>query len=249
MPAKLRRRTITKGGAQMGLAALFLLGLTASALSHDGKEHGKEIISEEEGVRYSVPEPGSYALPVIKPAIDGAVLTEAGEAKRLFELTGNRITLLSFIYTRCSDEKGCPLAVTVFYSIEDALIGDPVLAGNLKMVTLSFDPDHDTPEAIAAYAQDHVALCNAKVKPWEFITTESQAALQPILDGYGQYVVRELNENGEPADTFSHVLKVFLIDRRHRIRNIYSADFLYPELVLADVRTLMLEEAAQKATQ
>ncbi len=238
-------RTMISGGARLGLATLLLTLMTAGVASHDKKQ----IVSVAEGVRYTVPEPGTYRLPVIKPAVDGDVLTEAGEATRLFDLTGDRFTLLSFVYTRCGDEKGCPLAVSVFYAIEDALIGNPVLAGKLKMISLSFDPEHDTPQTIAEYAQDHVALCAAKVKPWEFATTRSMTELQPILDGYGQYVVRELDAGDQPADTFSHVLKVFLIDRQRRIRNIYSADFLYPELVLADVRTLMLEDAAAKATQ
>jgi cytochrome oxidase Cu insertion factor (SCO1/SenC/PrrC family) len=39
----------------------------------------------------------------------------------------------------------------------------------------------------------------------------------------------------------NHTLRVFLIDRDGNIRNIYSSGTLDPRLVLADVRTLMLE--------
>jgi len=39
-----------------------------------------------------------------------------------------------------------------------------------------------------------------------------------------------------------HILRVFLIDRDGRIRNIYSSATLDPRLVLADVKTLLLEE-------
>jgi cytochrome oxidase Cu insertion factor (SCO1/SenC/PrrC family) len=214
-----------------------------------GAKSSSVVESQAEGVRYSVPSPGSYDLPVIKPAIDGDILDEGGNKRRLFDMTKGRITLLSFIYTRCGDEKGCPLAVSVFYAIEDALIGDPELAGELRMISLSFDPDYDTPEVMAEYATHHVGLCGVKNKPWELATTASQAELQPILDGYGQYVVRERDEDGELTGAFSHVLKVFLIDREKRIRNIYSADFLYPELVLADVRTLLLEERKEALGQ
>jgi len=245
------RWTSGQGGAQSGLAALLFLCLclTGSAAAHDKAHHAKQIVSETEGVRYDVPKPGSYRLPIIKPAADDTVLTEAGVEKHLFDLAGDRITLLSFIYTRCSDEKGCPLAVTVFYQIEDAMMADPVLGRRLKMISLSFDPAHDTPEVMAAYANDHTTPRPGRLAQWEFATTAGPAQLQPLLDDYGQYVVRELDETGKQTDTFSHVLKVFLIDRKHRIRNIYSVSFLYPELVLADIRTLLLEEAAAQASQ
>ncbi len=38
------------------------------------------------------------------------------------------------------------------------------------------------------------------------------------------------------------MLKVFLLDRGGFIRNVYSAGFLVPELVLNDIRTLTLGE-------
>ena len=38
------------------------------------------------------------------------------------------------------------------------------------------------------------------------------------------------------------MLKVFLIDRRGDIREIYSSNFLHPQSVLNDIETLLLEE-------
>ena len=56
---------------------------------------------------YDVPEPGTYTLPVLKPAADGAVLGSDGKPVRLHDLTDGRITILSFIYTRCTDPRAC----------------------------------------------------------------------------------------------------------------------------------------------
>jgi cytochrome oxidase Cu insertion factor (SCO1/SenC/PrrC family) len=47
----------------------------------------------------------------------------------------------------------------------------------------------------------------------------------------------------DPTGPLNHTLRVFLIDPAGYIRNIYSSDTLDPRLVLADVRTLMLESA------
>ena len=45
---------------------------------------------------------------------------------------------------------------------------------------------------------------------------------------------------GEGAD-IAHLLRVYLIDRQRRVRNIYGLGFLDPRLLLADVRTLLGE--------
>jgi protein SCO1 len=47
----------------------------------------------------------------------------------------------------------------------------------------------------------------------------------------------------DPQGPLFYILRVFLIDRAGRIRNIYSSGTLDPRLVLADVKTLLLEKA------
>ena len=74
-----------------------------------------------------------------------------------------------------------------------------------------------------------------------FLTTRDRAALQPILDGYGQYTLREYDENGTYTGEIAHLLRVFLIDRERRVRNIYSTGFLHPDVLINDLETLRLE--------
>src|SRR6267378_3150354 len=62
---------------------------------------------------YNAPVPGSYTLPVVKPAADGDVLDSTGRPVRLREVTRERTTVLSFIYTRCGAAKACPYATGV----------------------------------------------------------------------------------------------------------------------------------------
>ena len=57
---------------------------------------------------YDPPAAGSYSLPVIKPAADGALLDSNNKSVQLRDLTRGRITVLSFIYTRCAAPKACP---------------------------------------------------------------------------------------------------------------------------------------------
>jgi len=185
---------------------------------------------------FDPPRPGSYRLPVVKPAADGAVIDASGASRRLAEVLAGRITVLSFVYTRCSDANGCPLATAVLYRLHGATGSDPELARHLRLVTLSFDPGHDTPGTMARYSR--VAATREPRSPWEFLTTASDRQLAPILAAYGQLVQRP----PRPAAAPTHLLRVYLIDRQLRIRNIYGLEFLDPRLLLADVRTLLLED-------
>jgi cytochrome c peroxidase len=187
---------------------------------------------------YAPPEAGSYSLPPLFGAADGPVLAEDGTATRLHEVFGDRVVVLSFVYSSCSDVAGCPLATAVLHRIQQQLGSSPALAGRVRLVSLSFDPAHDTPEVMRLYGQG----LRARAPEWRFLTTSSTMALQPVLAAYGQPVSVDYDAQGQALGTFSHLLRVYLIDPAKRVRNIYSVSFLHPELLIADIRTVLLEE-------
>jgi len=196
-------------------------------------------VAHDSDYDYDPPVPGSYALPVIKKAADGAIIDSAGQASNLRELTRGRLTVLSFIYTRCAAPKACPYATGVLYDLHALSAQDKALANNLRLVSLSFDPDYDTPQRLAEYSEamrEQKSGCE-----WRFATAKSRTELDAIMNGYGQAVDKRSNPN-DPQGPLYHILRVFLIDREARIRNIYSSATLDPRLVLADVKTLLLEE-------
>jgi cytochrome c peroxidase len=186
---------------------------------------------------YSAPVAGSYNLPPLSDAADGIVLNEEGRSVRLHDLYGDKVVLLSFIYSSCSDINGCPLATAVLSRIKKRLDSDPQLADNLRLLSLSFDPAHDTPQVMKLYGRSFASGRSE----WQFLTTESVQALEPLLKDYNQSVIPEYNEKGEITGSISHILRVYLIDKQRRIRNIYSVSFLHPDLLMNDVRTLLLE--------
>jgi protein SCO1/2 len=189
---------------------------------------------------YDPPVPGSYSLPVVKAAADGALLDSGGKSLNLRDLTHGRITVLSFIYTRCAAPKACPYATNVFGQLQLVSANDKALSKNMRLVSLSFDPEHDTPRHLAEYSEN-VRETKSGCE-WRFATATSRAELNVILNAYGQAVDKRPNP-GDPQGPLYHILRVFLIDREGLIRNIYSSATLDPRLVLADVKTLLLEEA------
>lgn len=219
--------------AAVAAAALAVLGSAAVASEASVHEHEPPTVLAPGyfDLEFEAPTPGTYRLPPLRAAADGAVIDERGQARRLHDFLGERVVVLSFIYTTCSDVNGCPLASYVLKRIQDRVQGDPGLRDQLRLVSLSFDPHHDTPAVMAAYG----ARLRAPEFDWAFLTTESESALQPILDHYDQFVVRD--ESG----AYSHILRVLLIDRERRVRNIYSVSFLHADTVLSDVRTVLME--------
>jgi len=187
---------------------------------------------------YDAPQPGTYSLPVIKHAADGTLLDSAAKPVRLAELTRGRVTVMSFIYTRCAAVKACPYATGVLMELHQTSATDAALAKQLRLVSMSFDPGTDTPARMAAYSG--LASAHPNAAPWYFLTARSQAELKPILDAYGQAVERKKNAN-DPTGPLNHTLRVFLIDRNGNIRNIYSSGTLDARLVLADIKTLLAE--------
>ena len=193
---------------------------------------------------FVAPAAGSYALPPIQAAADGWVLEGNRLPRRLSRYTHGSLTLLSFIYTYCTDPIGCPLAYATFDTVKRRVLTDPALRGQVRLVSLSFDPLNDTPEAMRAYGGEHARSTEL---PWHFLSTYSTKFLKPILDDFGQDVEIELDSNGAPTRARAHMLKVFLLDRRGQVREIYSAAFLHPEVILNDLKTLALESARKAA--
>jgi cytochrome c peroxidase len=187
---------------------------------------------------FAPPPPGTYNLPALGPAADGQILGADGRKGRLHDHLGDgKLVLLSFIYSTCTDINGCPLATAVMYSVQQKIQDDPVLRDRFRMLSLSFDPTFDTPEVMRLYGTGFTEHGD-----WRFLTTESWKKLQPILEDYDQSVIRDINDKGEELPTFSHILRVFLIDPQRRIRNIYSVSFLNPDLIINDAKTVLMAD-------
>ncbi len=80
---------------------------------------------------------------------------------------------------------------------------------------------------------------------WRFLTTRSERELQPILAHYKQAIQKVYDAQGRNTGTFSHILRVYLIDKNKQLRNIYSVAFLHPDTLINDIKTLLQAEPEQ----
>ena len=182
---------------------------------------------------YVPPTPGTYRLPPIQAAPEGSVLDTRGRLRPLQVYTHGKITLVGLIDSTCTT--GCPIATHIMAKIYQALDAVPSLGKHVRFVTLSFNLQ-DTPEVMARYAASAIPRRQRGIVEWHFLTTASALELEPILAGFGQFVVRK--QDGQPQ----HLLKVFLIDPRGAVRQIYAYGFFESQLVWADIVTLAMED-------
>jgi cytochrome oxidase Cu insertion factor (SCO1/SenC/PrrC family) len=222
----------------IGVAAVLVL-LPHAAAAH----RGDHVFAVRPVMDFVPPAAGSYRLNVIQAAPDGRVLAADGRAHRLAEFTRGRITLLSLIYTYCTDPAGCALAYETCVDLRGRVLADPALHDRVRFVSLSFDPLHDTPATMRTYGGRYGRADGPL--PWHFLTSRNVRDLQPILEGFGQDIEVAVDDRGRPTHTISHMLKVFLIDADGQVREIYSTAFLHPEAMLNDLRTLAIEADAR----
>jgi protein SCO1 len=189
-------------------------------------------------IEFTPPAPGSYVLQRIQRAPDAVLLGSDTKPHNLAPLVSGKITLLSFFYTYCSDPWGCPYAYTTLMGLRETLLRDAALAQRVRFVNISFDPTNDTPQQLHAYAG---SLERDPRFEWRFLTAASLRSLLPLLDDFGQDVSIESDTGGRPTRTRNHMLKMFLIDAQGDVREIYALDFLHPQVMFNDIRTLAME--------
>ena len=223
------------------LLAVGVFCLIPAPTLHAQHQHDEQAQILAPGYRvleYEAPEPGTYRLPPLGRAGSGLVLDETGRERPLDAFLGEKFVVLSFIFTSCNDVNGCPLATFVLGQLQQRLDADSRLKDQVRMLSLSFDPDFDTPQVMVKYGRQF----NRNNYDWRFLTTASTERLQPLLRGFNQSVQKEYNEAGEYTGNISHILRVFLLDKASQVRNIYSVSFLHTDTVLNDIRTLVMEE-------
>lgn len=186
-----------------------------------------------------VPTPaGTYQLQRIQQCPDAVLLNASGGARRLSAYTRGKVTLLTFFYTYCTDPWGCPFAYQTMRTLRDRIAADTSSRSRVRFVSISFDPSHDTPDALRGYTQ---SLGAAPGFEWQFFTARSMAELSPLLDEFGQDVRVEADAAGRPTRAINHMLKLFLIDATGVVREIYSLAFVHPQVMLNDIQTLLME--------
>jgi protein SCO1/2 len=114
---------------------------------------------------------------------DQLLVNQAGTAFPISSLRGHRVAL-TFMYVRCPLPDFCPLMDRNFAAVQKTLKSTPALA-DVRLVSVSFDPENDTPAALAAHAK----ALGADPQIWQFATATPEE-MEKLTRRFGVHVER-----------------------------------------------------------
>jgi protein SCO1/2 len=147
-----------------------------------------------------------------------------GSPLSLADFKGQAVAL-TFIYTRCPLPQYCPLMDRRFAEVQKLAAADPALAGNIRLVSVSFDPAFDRPEMLKAHAKKLGADRNV----WHFATAPEEI-VDRFAAEFGVNVIREKD------GTITHNLRTAVIDRTGHVVSIVDNNAWTAEELAASLK-------------
>ncbi len=157
---------------------------------------------------------------------DDALVDQTGATRRLADWQGKALAV-TFVYTRCPVPDFCPLMDRHFADLQRAVLGDRALRDRVHLVSISFDPGHDTPEAIKAHAKAR----GADPRVWSYLTGDA-AAVDHVTSRFG---VSTIEEHDAP-ESITHNLRTAIVDRKGHLVTIYNGNEWTVDGLLNDLR-------------
>ncbi|MEI6669110.1 MAG: SCO family protein [Acidobacteriota bacterium] len=230
MPAMTMPFPIKRAGLLDGLAVGDLV--TATLVVTDQES----FLSTLEKTGSLPPDRRSTGQPMLSDSLrPGAIIPDIG----LTDQTGHKFTLaayrgqyvvFTFVYTRCPLPDYCPRMSTHFAAIQRAFADRPSLRMGTRLLSISFDPDFDTSDILAAYAK----RVGADDAVWRFAT-----APRAPLDAFGLALGLTVMREGMAGDDITHNLRTVLMDREGKLVKIYNGNDWSPDDVVRDLEALI----------
>jgi len=158
------------------------------------------------------------------PVPDTRLVDEDNAARPLSSLKGHRVAL-TFMYTRCPQPDFCPLMDRNFTAVQNEIKKTPGL-GDVRLVSVSFDPANDTPAVLKAHAK----TLQADPAVWHFVTT-SPGDMKDFTAAFG--VTAEPSD--ESPSVLTHNLSTAVIDADGRLVKIRPGNMWTPADLIADL--------------
>ncbi len=200
------------------------------------------VVAEKEGwIRHIVkldqsPEqmPSRTSVQVVKaiepldpgePVPDFHLTNELGQAISLADLKGKAFAM-TFIFTSCPFPNFCPRMTSNFSETENKLIGQKGAPTNWMLLSVSFDPEHDSPEKLLAYGK----VQNYDPAHWHFLTG-SEAEIEQLCEVFDEKFWHD-------GTSISHNLRTVVVGADGKLQKIFqgndwTSDELKAELLKA----------------
>jgi protein SCO1/2 len=175
-------------------------------------------------------------LPVLAELPPFSLVDENAQKVTLADLQG-KVWIADFVFTSCAD--ACPRLQQKLKRIQDRLL-PPEQGGNIKLLSISVDPERDTPEKLKQYSQ----IFGARPGLWRYLTGPEAEVERTVVKGFRMVMAKvprapeKDSDNAIKGEAFDimHGERLVLLDQKGRIRGYYDAD--EPDKVIRDARAL-----------
>jgi protein SCO1 len=134
--------------------------------------------------------------------------------------------VLAFIFTTCKSV--CPLISQQMASLQNSLKSAGLFGKKASLISITVDPQRDTAQVLASYSK-HFGVDKTG---WRFLR-ESPERIKTVLDAYDEWT--KLLPDGD----MDHPARVYLIDPKGQIRDIYSLAFFNEKQAFIDIQALL----------
>jgi protein SCO1/2 len=220
MPFKVKSAQELEGRKPGDLISATLVVEDSVGFLADIKKTGESPLpAGEPPPRLAMIEPGTLVP-------DTELIDQAGRTRRMSEFRGKTIAV-TFVYTRCPLPDFCPRMDRNFKAAQEVLRSDPTLASRAHLLSVSFDPDYDTPQIMAAHAK----RIGADPATWSYLTGERKA-VDLLAGAFGVSVMRE----DQPMQEIMHNLRTAVIDADGKLVTILNGRDWTPEELVSALR-------------
>ncbi|MDR7319345.1 SCO family protein [Brevibacillus nitrificans] len=147
-------------------------------------------------------------IPVMKALNDFSLDNINGSTYTFSEGKG-KVRLVEFMFTNCPDI--CPATTYNMSKLQDQLKEKGLFGDKVEFVSITFDPDFDTPEVLKAYAEKF----KADQSGWKFLRGDAQA-IEKVTKDFGIAVMKQ------PDGSFAHTARMFVVDEDGNMRRAYG---------------------------
>lgn len=155
---------------------------------------------------------GREPLPVIGPVGHFALTNQYGKAISTADFRG-QVWVANIIFTRCAGP--CPAMTKAMKELQDAT------DKRVRLVTLTTDPDNDTPEVLKRYGEKFGADFNR----WSFLTGSKQQIARLAVQGLKLTAQEKpASDRENPADLFIHSAAFVIIDQSNNLRAAFQLE-------------------------
>lgn len=214
MPFKIRDRSLTRNSRPGDLIRATLVVTDDESWLSSVEKVGWAPIAED-GV------PARPTVALLKPGDtvpDETLIDQDGRPFRFSAMRGSAV-LVTFIYTRCPLPDFCPRMDAYFSAVQKAIL-DGRVPGPVHLLSVSFDPENDTPAVLKA----HAARVGANPRVWTFAT-----APRDRVEGWGASLGLSVIRDAGNAAAITHNLRTAVVDRQGRLATVLSGNQWTPE--------------------